>query len=113
MTAFSDAMLVPALILALMAWVVPKLLSMVLPEGVAALLINAFLSTLVLFTASSAFFVVLYVAQGAGAADLAQFGWGENAVFFGRLGLTAGIIWGPILVLAVANLPRYWTKAVW
>lgn len=113
MTVFSDAMLVPALIVALSAWVIPKLLSMILPEGVRALMVNALLSTLVLFAISSAFFVVLYIVQGAGAAELAQFGWAENIVFFGRLGLISGIIWAPIMVLSVANLPRHWTKAIW
>lgn len=109
----TDGLLIPALILALLAWMVPKLWSMVLPEGVRPLMLNAFLSTIVLFALSSLFFMALYVWQGVVADDLARFGWVENIVFFGRLGLIAGLIWAPIMVISVANLPRHWTKAVW
>lgn len=110
---FSLGMVVPALIIALLAWFVPQLWSRVLPEGVRPLLLNALLSTFVLFAISAVFFVVLYWIQGVKTGDLAEFGFVANLAFFGRLGLIAGLIWGPIMVLSVANLPRAWVEKVW
>ena len=113
MSFVSDGLFVPALILALLAWLVPKLLALGLPEGVRPLLLNALLSTLILFAISTGFFFLLYVLQGANSDELSSFGWAANLVFFGRLGLIAGLIWAPIMVLSVANLPRHWVRATW
>lgn len=113
MSLFSDSLFIPALTLALLAWLVPKLLSMVLPEGIKALLLNAFLSTVVLFALSAGFFVALYFWQGMTWAQFAKYGFAANMLFYGKLGLIAGLIWGPIMVLSVANLPRGWVREVW
>lgn len=110
---FSDGLLIPAMILAFLAWIVPKLLSLVLPEGVRPLLLNALLSTLLLFVISTLFFVVLYAVQGVGVAEMSEYGFSANAVFFGRLGLISGLVWAPVMVLSVANLPRHWVTKVW
>tara|TARA_R110002051_G_scaffold183061_1_gene252671 strand:- start:11677 stop:12018 length:342 start_codon:yes stop_codon:yes gene_type:complete len=112
-TLISDSLLLPAASLAMLAWLVPKLLSMVMPEGVKPLLLITFLSTVILFAISAGFFVVLYVWQGITWAQLADFGMVANVVFYGKLGLIAGLIWAPIMVLSVANLPRGWVKAIW
>ena len=113
MNLIADGLILPAACLALLAWVVPKLLSMVLPEGVRPLMINALLSTVILFALSTGFFSLLYVWKGVGWDELAGFGAFANIVFFGKLGLIAGLIWAPIMVLTVANLPRGWVRAVW
>ena len=110
---FSDALFIPALVLALMAWFVPKLLARVMPEGVKPLLGIAFLSTVFLFALSAAFFVVLYIWQGMTWAQFAEYGFAANVLFYGKLGLIAAIIWAPILVLSVANLPRHWVRETW
>lgn len=111
--AFSDGLLLPAMALALLAWLVPKLVSIVLPEGVKPLMLNAFLSALFLYALSGGFFLLLYLWQGIPFARLMEPGWIANIVFFGRLGLSAAIIWAPIMVLSVAGLPRTWKKEVW
>ena len=113
MNLFSDGLFFPAACLALLGWIVPKLMSMLLAEGIKPLMINAFASTVVMFVISSALFAAMYIGQGVGWADLVGFGWGANVVFFGKLGLISALIWGPVLVLSVANLPRSWIKAVW
>ena len=87
----ADGLLIPFAVLALLGWIVPKLMSMVLPEGVWPLLGNAALSVLVLMEPG-----LLY-----------------NLKFFGRLALGSTLIWGPIMLLSLAGLPRTWTKAVW
>lgn len=109
----SDGLFLPAVILAVSAWLVPVLLSKIMPEGVPALVLLAFIATLLMFVLSSALFVLLYAGQGAPLEQMSQFGLGENIVFFGQIGMTSAIIWGPIMLLSVANRPRHWTKAVW
>lgn len=113
MSLFADSLFLPAVVLAMMAWFVPKLLSMVMPEGVKALLVIAFVSTVFLFGLSSGFFVALYFWQGMTWTQFAEYGLAANVVFYGKLGLIAAMIWAPFMVLSVANLPRSWVKKVW
>ncbi len=110
---FADSLLFPAMVLGFLAWLVPKLLAMILDEGVKPLLFNAFLSALILFALSAGFFFVLYLWRDAPVEELWAYGWRGNIVFFGRLGLSAGLIWAPIMILSVAGLPRQWTKETW
>lgn len=111
--ALSSGLLFPAMTLALIAWLVPKLLSVVMSEGTRALVVLTLISTFILFALSTGFFIALYIWNGMPLADIAAFGWVENTVFFGRLGLISALIWAPIMVLSVAGLPRNWTKQTW
>ena len=113
MGAFSDTLFLPALVLAVAAFTIPRLLARVLPEGVGPLLLNAFLSTVLLFIISAGFFFCLYLWQGLSVAQIMEPGLAVNAVFFGKLGLSAVIIWGPIMILSVSGLPRKWVKETW
>jgi hypothetical protein len=109
----SEGLFLPVLVLAGAAFAVPRLLAFVLPEGVVPLMMNAVLSTLVLFALSAAFFALLYFWQGVPLAQLADAGLWASVGFFGRLGLMAAIIWAPIMILSVAGLPRKWVKETW
>ena len=113
MNLLADAIVIPFLAIALIAWVVPKLLGMVFAEGVRPLIILTLFATLILFAVSGGLFMVLYVVQGAPLAELAGGGWLMNVVFFGRLGLSAAIIWVPIMLLSVSGLPRHWKEETW
>ncbi len=106
-------LLLPALLLALLGWLVPRLLSLVFPEGVRPLLLLAFVATLIMFALGTGFFVALYLWQGAPFEALMSFGWGAVLSHFGRLGLISALFWGPLLVLSVAGLPRTWVKETW
>lgn len=110
---FSDALFLPALVLALLAFAVPRLLARVLPEGVTALMLNAFLSTILLFLLSAGFFFCLYLWQGLSLVEILEPDVAASILLFGRLGLIAAIIWAPIMVLSVAGLPRKWVKETW
>ncbi len=110
---FSDALFLPALVLALLAFVVPRLLARMLPEGVTPLMLNALLSTLLLFVLSAGFFFCLYLWQGLSMAEVLEPGIATSILLFGRLGLIAAIIWAPIMMLSVAGLPRKWVKETW
>ena len=112
-TLFSDSLFFPAVVLALLAFAVPRILARVLPEGVKPLMLNAFLSTVVLFLLSALFFFCLYLWQGLNMAEVTEAGFAASVVLFGRLGLIAAIIWAPIMLLSVAALPRRWVKETW
>ncbi|MFT6076744.1 MAG: hypothetical protein ACJAZ1_003681 [Yoonia sp.] len=109
----SDGLLLPALLLAIAAFVVPRFMARMLPEGVTPLMVNAFLSTLILIAVSGILFWCLYLWQGLQAEQLADQGLAANLVFFGRLALLSGLIWAPIMILSVAGLPRKWVHATW
>ncbi|PJI92969.1 hypothetical protein BC777_1836 [Yoonia maricola] len=110
---FSDALFLPALMLAILGFAVPRFLARVLPEGVGPLMLNAFLSTVLLFALSASFFFGLYLWQGLSVAEIVAPGAASSIAFFGRLGLIAAIIWAPIMLLSVAGLPRKWVKETW
>ncbi len=107
------ALAIPALILALIGWLVPRGLSLWFPEGVRPLLLLAFIATLIMFALGTLLFVALYWWQGFPFAELTQFGWGNAVLHFGRLGLISGLFWGPLLVLSVAGLPKGWVEETW
>ena len=109
----ADGLFLPALIMAAMGFIVPRLWAHALPEGVVPLMVNAFLSTVLLFALAACFFVGLYVWQGMPFAEIMAPGWAKNIMFFGRLGLMSAIIWGPIMLLSLAALPRRWVKKTW
>ena len=110
---FADSLFLPALVLAILAFAVPRLLARVLPEGVGPLLLNAFLSTVLLFALSAGFFFCLYLWQGVSVTRIMEPGLASSVVFFGKLGLSAAIIWLPIMILSVSVLPRKWVKETW
>ena len=109
----TEGLVIPALILAALGWLVPRALSLVFPEGVRPLLLLAFCATLIMFALGTAFFVVLYLWQGAPMDAFLEVGLGPVVAHFGRLGLISALFWGPLLVLSVAGLPRTWVKETW
>lgn len=113
MNLFSDGLVFPAALLALLGWLVPRLLSRLLPEGVKPLMVLAFISTLIMLVLGMVFFLTLYIWQGAPIDTLFEAGILVSLVHFGRLGLISTLIWGPIMILSVAGLPKHWIKETW
>ena len=108
-----SGLVLPALLLALVGWLVPRMLSLVFPEGVRPLLLLALVATILMVRIGSGFFVLLYVIQGIPMAVLFEPGLASGIVHFGKLGLISALIWGPILILSVAGLPKTWVKETW
>lgn len=106
-------LLIPALALALMGWAVPRLLFHVFPEGVKPLLLLAACSVVVMLVLGIGFFTMLYIAQGINWEALTRDGWGPFVGHFLKLGAISSLLWGPVLVLSVAGLPKRWKKEVW
>lgn len=96
----------PVIGLALVSWVVPWLWSRILPEGVGWLLVIGLLSTAVLALVSAVGFYVLYGEAGATVLRGAP-------LHFALLSAKAGLLWGPVMVLSLANLPRGWKTMKW
>jgi len=109
----TDGLIFPALGLALCGWLVPKLLSLLFPEGVKPLMLLAFVSTLLMFCLSSLFFLALYLMQGVPFAALFENSLVEGVSHFGWLGLLSALFWGPIMVLSIAGLPKNWVEETW
>ena len=109
----TGGLILPAMVLAFLAWLVPKLYSMVLPEGVRPLLLNALLSSVTLAALVGAFFLGTYIASGIPLDRILDLGLVGNVVFFGRLGASSALIWAPIMLLSLAGLPRTWVRAIW
>ena len=60
------------------------------------------------------FFALLYAWMGFPMALLWEEGGAAGfALHFLRLGAISALLWGPILLLSVAGLPRAWTKERW
>jgi len=111
--AIANGLLIPALALALLGWLVPRLLSLIFPEGGRPLLVLGFLSTLVMFFLSAAMFAGLYLVQGLTLSELFADGLAAGVTYFGQLGLLSALLWGPILIVSVAGLPKTWVDETW
>ncbi len=106
-------LLISSMTLAFIGWLVPRGLSLVFPEGARPLMILAFVSTVLMGLISVAFFAGLYVAGGVPLAVLFETGVGSALGHFGRLALVSTLLWGPIMILSIAGLPKFWVKETW
>ena len=109
----SEGLILPALVLGLAGFAIPRLLAQLLPEGVTPLLVNGFISTVLTFALASGFFYLLYLWQGAPLDRLESAGAGALVLHFGGLGLASALIWAPVMVLSLAGLPRKWIHETW
>lgn len=101
-----QTIVLPLMALAAFAWVVPWLLSKLLPEGVFWLMLIGVLSAVVLTVVSAVGFYVLYGQAGEVVLDAAPW-------HFVVLSARAALVWGPVMVLSLANIPKGWKEAVW
>lgn len=113
MNLLADGLIFPALVLALIGWLVPRGLSLVFPEGVRPLMVLTFVATLIMLLIGMGFFVGLYVWQGAPLATLFDAGAVAGLAHFLRLGLISALLWAPLMILSVAGLPKHWVKETW
>ncbi len=106
-------LVIPALFLGFLGWLIPRLLSLVFAEGVRPLIGLTVTSALLLYLIGAGVFLGLYLYQGIGLRTLLLPGLGPTLLHFARLGLAAALIWGPIMLLSVAGLPRHWVHKTW
>ncbi|WP_368184910.1 hypothetical protein [Aestuariibius sp. HNIBRBA575] len=113
MSFFADNLIFPALTLAFLGWLVPRLLARFFPEGLRPLLMLAFCATVIMFLLGIGFFLMLYRAQGIPFATIFEPGLAVGLYHFMRLALISALLWAPVMILSVAGLPKNWTKEVW
>ena len=108
-----SGLLIPTFALAVLGWVVPRLWSIIVPEGIPGLFAIATLSAFSLVTLAGLFFIVSYWRAGVTVDGLMDQGIIDSVAYFGRLGLRAAIIWAPMMALSLMALPRTWTRVTW
>lgn len=108
-----DGLIFPALALACLGWVVPRLLGAFWPEGVRPLILLGFVSALIMFVLAAIGFMALYVMGGVPISALFNLGALAFFTHFARLGAVSALFWAPMLLLSVAGLPKYWMKEQW
>lgn len=99
-------LILPLVLLAGLAWAVPALFGRVLPEGMGWLVVNGALSAALLAAVAGAGFVLLYGEAGDAV-------WRTAPWHFALLSARSALVWGPVLMLSLADLPRRWTEAEW
>jgi hypothetical protein len=107
------ALLLPALGAVALAWAIPWALSKALPEGVPALLLNAALSFALMGLAAAGYFLAAYHAESPALARALLAEPRAAQWRFGSLSLLSALLWAPVLVLSLAQIPGRWRHATW
>jgi hypothetical protein len=110
---FGSGLILPVLLLAMAGWAVPRLLARVFAEGVGPLIALGIVAALIVQMLAAGVFMLLYLWQGVPLSVLFEPGVAAGVLHFARLGFASALIWGPILVLSVAGLPRHWRHETW
>lgn len=105
--------LLPVLGLIALAALMPRLFQRVTPETTAGLVMNFALSAAMLTLASAGYFFWAYLRNDQRLLELVGIAPGYALAHFLKLGLGAGLIWGPVLLLAVSYVPRRWKENTW
>lgn len=101
----------PAAILMLAAILAVRAFERVLPETLAGLGVIFVISTLLLWGLSTLLFGLLYHWQGAPLETV--FGPGEGLAHLAGVGAKSGLLWLPIIAIAVSTAPRRWKHNTW
>ena len=106
-------LLLPALSAVALAALIPWGLSKALPEGVPALLLNAALSAAVMALAAAGYFLAAYHARDPELTRALLARPATAAWRFGSLAALSALLWAPVLVLSLAQIPGRWRHATW
>lgn len=109
----TDGLIFPALGLACLGWLVPRLLSTFWPEGLKPLVALTLVAAVILFLFAGAMFIALYVLGGVPLMALIEPGFLPFLEYFSRLGAVSALFWAPMMLLSVIGLPKYWVKERW
>ena len=107
------ALLLPALGAVALAILVPWALSKALPEGVPALVLNAALSFALMALVAALYFLAAYWAESPEMTRALLSTPAAAAWRFGSLSMLSALLWAPVLVLSLAQVPGRWTHATW
>ena len=105
--------LFPALGLMLCAVVIPIGLERWVPESVAGMVLNGVVTAMLMTGLATGYFLWAYARQDTRLLDAIGFAPGETLGYFIRLGLSSGLIWGPVMMVVLSTSPRRWKENVW
>ena len=106
-------LVLPALGAVVLAALIPRALATLLPEGVPALMLNAALSFALMALIAAGYFVAAYHAESP-ALTRALLARPLAALWrFGSLTALSALLWAPVLVLSLAQIPSRWRHATW
>ncbi|MEM6729604.1 MAG: hypothetical protein AAF618_13960 [Pseudomonadota bacterium] len=100
---FAVELLAPGIVLVAVAWLLPTFVARRMPETFRALFVNLVFSAAALWGLAALGFAVSYAAQGIPLAVLTS-----GFSHFVYLGALSGLLWGPIVLLALAMEPQKW-----
>ncbi|MEM9437526.1 MAG: hypothetical protein AAGA15_13775 [Pseudomonadota bacterium] len=100
---FSFSLLGPAIVLVILAWIVPSQLAKRMPETMLALATNLAVSAVIIWIFSALGFAASYAAQGVPWSVMIA-----NPEHFIWLGQVSALLWGPVLLLVLALQPQKW-----
>lgn len=106
-------LILSAVALATAAILVTRLIERVVPETLPGLGLLAVVAFVTMWLVSALGFAVAYQMQDAQVLTLFGAQPGAGARHFAGLGVKAGLIWAPIVLLVVVTAPRRWKNAVW
>ena len=103
----------PVIGLIVIAAVLPALIERRVPETIGGMFLNAVLSAVVLTLVSAVYFFLSYLERSTAILDLIGVEPASGVGHFLKLGLAAGLIWGPVMVLVISFAPRRWKENTW
>ena len=109
----ATSLIVPAIGAAILAWLIPQGLARLFPEGVRPLFALAALAALLMTLIAMAYFWAAYRAEDPAYTAALMERPLAAALALARPAAMSAMLWGPILVLSVAQLPSRWTKETW
>ena len=106
-------LLLPVLALMLVAALVTRGVEALVPESLGGLAATTVISALLVWLLTAAGFAALYTIKDAKVWELLGQAPRASLGYFLRLGASAVLIWGPVLLLVISTAPRRWKTAVW
>ena len=109
----AGALVLPVLGAVASAAFIPWAVSKALPEGVPALMLNAAISFAAMTVIAAGYFVLAYQARSPELTSALLSEPGLAARRFGGLAALSALLWAPVLVLSLAQVPGRWREATW
>ena len=109
----TQSLIGPAILLAALGWVVPRILAIWFPEGVRPLIALAFCAALLMTLVAMGLFLSLYLSGGLTLSEFFALGVLDGLVHLAKISMASALIWAPVLVLSVAGLPKNWVEETW
>lgn len=103
------SLILPAVVAAALALLLPYLLGRVLPHSMPGLASNLIVSAVLMILISAGYFGLSYLWRGVDAAQLTAPAGARHIIL---LALKSALFWGPLILLQLATQPQTWRPEV-